>query len=103
MKKILLRSLMFAVFIGVVVWAASLLFHFSFSEWGFIIGFGLSVFLYFFNSSGGPLSSGANFEASQAGWKIQSDNEFKVNVGAFFYGSLLFTIASLVMTVIVYA
>jgi hypothetical protein len=68
----------------------------------FFIGLGLSIKLFFFNSSGGALSKGANFEVSEANWKIQKDNEMKTNVGAVFYGSVLFTILSFILMMITY-
>ncbi|MBN8210577.1 hypothetical protein JI666_17620 [Bacillus sp. NTK071] len=102
LKKVIGRSLLSTIILGLIVWAASALFSFSYLEWSFLIGLAISVVLYFFNSSGGLLSKGTNFEASQAGWKIQSDNELKVNVGAVFYGAVLYTIISLVVTIITY-
>jgi len=102
MKKVIGKAILASLIIGLIVWVASAFFSFSYFEWSFLIGIGLSVILYFFNSSGGILSDATNFEASQAGWKIQRDSEMKVNVGAVFYGSLLYTIISLIMTVIAF-
>ncbi|MFK3960030.1 hypothetical protein [Guptibacillus hwajinpoensis] len=102
MKKVIIRSVIASLVIGLLVWAASVFISFSFSEWSFFIALGLTIVLYFFNSSGGFLSKGATAEASEAGWKVQEDNELKVNVGAVFYGSVLFTIFSLVLTITTY-
>jgi hypothetical protein len=102
MKKIIVWSILLALIIGLIVWGASFIFSFSYSDWGFFIGLGLSVVTYFFNSSGGLLSNMANFEASEANWKIQNNNEVKANVGALFYGSVLYTIVTLIIMVISY-
>jgi hypothetical protein len=103
MKKFFTRtSLVTAVILAVAIWIGSLLFSFSFGEWSFFIGLGLTVGLFFFNSSGGALSKNATLGASQAGWKIQKDNELKSNVGSVFYGVLLFTIISFVVMMVTY-
>ncbi|MCA0173977.1 hypothetical protein LCD38_19410 [Bacillus sp. RAR_GA_16] len=96
------KSIVAALLIGLIVWAASALFSFSYVNWSFLIGIGLSVILYLFNSSGGVLSNVTNFEASQAGGKVQSDREMKVNVGVVFYGSVLYTMMSLILTIIAF-
>jgi hypothetical protein len=95
-------SFVSAVAIALIVWVASIIFSFSYGEWSFFIGLGLTVVLFFFNSSGGALSKGATLEASEAGWKIQKDNELKTNVGGVFYGSVLFTVISFFLMVITY-
>ncbi|GGK02523.1 hypothetical protein GCM10007063_26040 [Lentibacillus kapialis] len=42
-------------------------------------------------------------EASESGWKIQKENnELKVDVGVVFYGSVLYTIISLIVMIILY-
>jgi hypothetical protein len=102
LKKVIGKSFVSAAVIALIVWVASIIFSFSYSEWSFFIGLGLSVVLFFFNSSGGALSKGATLEASEAGWKIQKDNELKTNVGAVFYGSVLFTVISLFLMIITY-
>lgn len=95
-------SILFAIVIALVVWIASLILSFSFLEWSFFIGLGLSVLTYFFNSSGGLMSKGATFQASMTGFKIQNDDEMKANVGTIFYGSLIFTVTSFIVMVMTY-
>ncbi|MGM0852493.1 MAG: hypothetical protein ACQEWI_07765 [Bacillota bacterium] len=103
MKKFITRtSLVTAAILAIGIWIGSLLFSFSYGEWSFFIGLGITVGLFFFNSSGGALSKGAALEASEAGWKIQKDNELKTNVGSVFYGSVLFTLTSLIFMIITY-
>ncbi|WP_226659029.1 hypothetical protein [Pseudalkalibacillus hwajinpoensis] len=102
MKKDIGKSIVASLLIGLIVWAASAFFSFSYVNWSFLIGIGLSVILYLFNSSGGVLSNATNFEASQAGWKIQSERDMKVNVGAVFYGVVLYTMISLILTIIAF-
>ncbi|SFE07800.1 hypothetical protein SAMN05216238_10813 [Lentibacillus persicus] len=103
MKKVISWSILSSIIIGLVVWVTSIIFTFSYSEWSFFIGLALSVVLFFFNSSGGALSKGATLEASESGWKIQKENnELKVNVGVVFYGSVLYTIISLIIKIILY-
>jgi hypothetical protein len=102
MKKIILWSIITSIIIGLVVWTGSKIIPFSYSEWSFFIGLGLSAILFFFNSTGGILSKGATFEASQTSGKIQKDDGLKANVGAVFYGAVLYTIVSLVVTVFIY-
>ncbi len=102
MKKMIVWSILSAFTIGIIVWVASFIIPFSYVAWSWIIGLGLSVVIFFFNSSGGPSSAMANFEASEASGGIQKDNELRANVGAFFYGSVLYTIISLIYMVISY-
>jgi len=103
MKKFITRmSLITAAILAIAIWIGSLLFNFSYGEWSFFIGLGITVGLFFFNSSGGALSKGATLEASEAGWKIQKDNELKSNVGGVFYGAVLFTLISFVMMMVTY-
>ncbi|WP_254871237.1 hypothetical protein [Bacillus sp. Marseille-Q1617] len=102
MKKIIGKSFVSAAVIALIVWVASIIFSFTYGEWSFFIGLGLSVALFFFNSSGGALSKGATMEASEAGWKIQKDNELKANVGSVFYGSVLFNVISFFIMMITY-
>jgi hypothetical protein len=103
MKKLITRtSFVTAAVLAIAIWIGSLLFPFSYGEWSFFIGLGLTVGLFFFNSSGGALSKGATLGASEAGWKIQKDNELKSNVGSVFYGVLLFTIISFVVMMVTY-
>ncbi|WP_064090919.1 hypothetical protein [Rossellomorea aquimaris] len=102
MNKLIVGSLISSMAIAFIVWIGSMVFSFSYGEWSFFIGLGLSVVLFFFNSSGGALSKGATLEASEAGWKIQKDNELKANVGVFFYGSVLFTVISFIVMMIAY-
>lgn len=102
MKKLILKSIISSIAIGTIVWAASILMSFSFIEWSFFIGMGLSVVLFFLNSSGGSLSKGATFNASMMSRKIQKNTEMKTTLGPVFYGSVLFTIISFIMMIITY-
>ncbi|WP_409252097.1 hypothetical protein V1502_18690 [Bacillus sp. SCS-153A] len=102
MKKVIVTSLLSAVVIALVIWVTSIIFSYSYSEWGFFIGLGLTVVLFFFSSSGGALSKGATLDASESRWKIQEDNELKANVGGVFYGSVLFTVISFIFMIITY-
>jgi hypothetical protein len=102
MKKTIGGSILTSLVIGLIVWVTSMILSFPYSEWSFFIGLGLTVVMFFFNSSGGTLSKGATLEASEAGWKVQEDNELKSNVGVIFYGSLLYTFISLIFMVIMY-
>ena len=104
MKKNIVGTILSALVIALLVWIASMVFSFSFMDWGLFIGIGLSVVVFFFNSRGGALSKGAALEASEAAWKVQKDNnnELEAEVGYVFYGSLLFTIVSLVLILIKY-
>lgn len=98
MKKFITgTSIVTAAIIAFGIWIGSLLFSFSYGEWSFFIGLGITVGLFFFNSSGGALSKGATLEASEAGGKIQRDNQLKSNVGSVFYGAVLFTLISFVI------
>jgi hypothetical protein len=101
-KVIVVRTLLSAIKIGIIAWGVSFIFSFSYSEWSFFIGLGLSVVIFFFNSSGGALSKITTHQASESVWKIQKDNELKANVGAYFYGSLLYTIISLIAMILIY-
>jgi hypothetical protein len=103
MKKIIVWSILSALIIGIIVWCASVIFSFSYADWSFLIGLGLSVVIFFFNSSGGGLSNLATGESSEAIWKIQKDdNTPRANVGAIFYGSVLYTIFTLIVMTISY-
>jgi hypothetical protein len=102
MKKVIVRTIISAIIIGIIAWGASFIFSFSYSEWSFFIGLGLSVVIFFFNSSGGALSKITTHQASESVWKIQKDNELKANVGTVFYGSVLFTVISLIAMMIIY-
>ncbi|WP_409293141.1 hypothetical protein [Peribacillus sp. SCS-37] len=103
MKKTILWSFITAIIIGVVVWVASNVIPFTYSEWSFFIGLGLTIIIFFFNSSGGYFSKGATLEASQSSWQVQKDNnELKANVGGVFYGSVLYTVVNLILMTIMY-
>ncbi|MBW3112617.1 hypothetical protein KYJ26_12300 [Bacillus sp. MCCB 382] len=95
-------SVVTAAVMAIGIWIGSLLISFSYGEWSFFIGLGITVVLFFFNSSGGMLSKNATLDASQAGWKIQKDNELKSNVGSVFYGVLMFTGISFVVMIVTY-
>jgi hypothetical protein len=102
MKKLFFQSILSAVVFGLLTWGASGLFDFSFSEWSFFIGLGLSTVIFFFSSSGGALSKATTLDASLSMWKVQKDNELKANVGFIFYGSALFTLFSLILMLVTY-
>lgn len=103
MKKIVLWSIITSIIIGAVVWIVSEIVPFSYSEWSFFIGLGITIIMLLFNSSGGILSKGAALEASESTWKVQKEsNELKVNVGGVFYGALLYTIISFVVMIFIY-
>ena len=103
MKKIMQRTIITAIIIGAIVWVASEIIPFSYSEWSFFVGLGITLILFLFNSSGGSLSKGATLEASESTWQVQKDNnELKVNVGGVFYGAVLYTIVSLIFMVVIY-
>ena len=102
MKKNILGTIISALVIALLVWIASKILSFSYTEWSFFIGLGLSVILFFFNSRGGALSKGISLEASESNWKIERGNELEAEVGFVFYGSVLFTLFSLVLMLITY-
>ena len=103
MKKIIKWAIITSIIIGAVVWIASEIIPFSYSEWSFFIGLGITVIMFLFNSSGGFLSRGAALEASEASWQVHKENnELKVNVGGVFYGSVLYTIVSLIVMLVIY-
>ncbi|MCA1065728.1 hypothetical protein QTG56_00205 [Rossellomorea sp. AcN35-11] len=102
MKKNVGWAVVSAVVIGLLVWGASVLIPFPYSEWSFFIGLGLAVVLFYFSSSGGTLSKGATLEASEAVWKVQKENEMKTNVGGVFYGAVLYTVISFVVMIVTY-
>ncbi len=93
---------MTAVVIGVVVWIASLLVPFSYNVWSFFIGLGLSVVFFLSNSSGGAISKGANYAAALSTFQHQEEQELKTNLGGVFFGAVLYTLVSLVTTIVFY-
>lgn len=103
MKKIISWSLVTSIVIGLAVWIASVIVPFSYTEWSFFIGLGLTGILFFFNSSGGFSSKNATLAVSQSVWKVQKDdNELKFYGGGVFFGSVLYTVVSLVVMLVVY-
>ena len=103
MNKAIQRVIITSIIIAGIVWIAFIIIPFSYLEWCFFIGLGLTVIMFLFNSSGGFLSRGVTLEASEAAWKVQKDNnELKVNVGGVFYGVLLYTFVSLIVMLITY-
>jgi hypothetical protein len=100
LKKALGKVLVISVVIALIVWLASVIFSFSYSEWSFFIGLGITIVLLFLNSSGG--TSIANFEASESMWKIQKSDDLKINVGVVFYGSALYTVVSLIIMIVIF-
>lgn len=103
MKKIIQWALITSIIIALIVWIASEIIPFSYSEWSFFIGLGITVIMFLFNSSGGFLSRGATLEASEATWQVQKDdNKLTFNLGGIFYGTVLYTIVSLVVMLFIY-
>ena len=100
LKKFIGMIFITALIIAFLVWIASIIFSFSYSEWGFFIGIGLTIVILFLNSSGGTTMG--NYEASLSMWKIQKDEDLKVNVGVVFYGSVLYSINSFILMVFTY-
>ncbi|WP_421378244.1 hypothetical protein ACOJQI_12480 [Bacillus salacetis] len=100
MKKNVIGTVITAALLSMLVWLGSMMFLFSYNEWSFFIGFTLSVILFFFSSSGGMFSRMANYSVSRTYGKVQQDYELKANVGFVFYGTVLFTIISLVVQII---
>lgn len=95
MKKFIGKIVMTSLVIALIIWVASLVFSFSYMDYSFFIGGGLTIILFFANMSGGtPLS---NYEASEAIWKIQKTEDIKINVGVVFYSSLLYTVVSFII------
>ncbi|UOQ45621.1 hypothetical protein MUN89_06710 [Halobacillus salinarum] len=101
MKTTILYSVISAALIGLFVWLISKALHFSFQEWAFFIGLGITTVLLFFNSSGGLHTRWTNFGYSITHGR-QQEEDWKIDVGVLFYGSLIFTTASLVLMVIAY-
>lgn len=79
MKKVIVKTMFSAIIIGILVWVTSFIFSFSYGEWSLFIGLGLSVVIFFFNSSGGTLSKVATHHASESVWKIQKDLIFLIS------------------------
>lgn len=102
MKKNVSLSIVTSILIALLTWLASIIFSFSYGEWSFFIGLGLCVILFFFNSSGGPLSKVANQHASESVWKVQKDNEMTTSVGPVFYGTVLYTTSGFIVMLILY-
>ena len=95
MKKFMGKIVMNSLVIALIIWVASIVFYFSYMDYSFFIDGAFTVILFFANMSGGtPLS---NYEASEAIWKIQKTEDIKINVGAVFYGSLLYTVMSFII------
>lgn len=102
MKRIVQQSVVSAFVIGLVVWIASLLVPFSYIDWSFFIGLGLSVIFFLFNSSGGPTSKGVNYAAALSVFQRQEEEELKTDVGGVFFGSVLYTLVSFITMIFVY-
>ncbi|WP_156969562.1 hypothetical protein [Jeotgalibacillus campisalis] len=102
MKKTVVWSLITAAGVALAVWAASIFVPFSYGEWSFFIGLGLTIFLFFFSGSGGFFSRIATFNASASIGKVQDDNQFSAYLGGIFYGLLLYTVISLVLMLFLY-
>ncbi|MFD2042850.1 hypothetical protein ACFSTA_00845 [Ornithinibacillus salinisoli] len=73
MKQIVSYTILTSFIIALIIWIASIIVSFSYVEWIFFIGLGLSVVLFFFNSSrgvfayirGGSLTTGLTFETNK--------------------------------------
>ncbi|MDG5471183.1 hypothetical protein P6709_05440 [Jeotgalibacillus sp. ET6] len=102
MKKSIALSVITAAVVGLLIWAASTLVPFSYGEWSFFIGLGLTVLFFFFSGSGGFLSKMATFQASATVGKVQEDNEHNAYLGGIFYGLVLYTFVSLIVMLIIY-
>ncbi|MBA2176118.1 hypothetical protein H0266_14570 [Halobacillus locisalis] len=102
MKRLILKSVVSSLLISLIVWVASLLVPFSYNVWSFFIGLGLSVFLFLFNSSGGSISKGANYAATLSIFQVQEEEALKTNLGSVFFGSVLYTIVSLITMIVIY-
>ncbi|MFZ0371547.1 MAG: hypothetical protein WAM07_18270 [Halobacillus sp.] len=102
MKRVIQQSVVSAVVIGLVVWIASLLVPFSYIDWSFFIGLGLTVIFFLFNSSGGTISKGVNYAAALSAFQRQEEEELKTNLGGVFFGSVLYTLVSLIAMIFVY-
>jgi len=102
MNKTAIGAICTAIVIGLVVWTASRLVPFSYNEYSFFIGLGASILLFFFSSSGGVFSRAATMDASEAVWKVQKVEKSKVSVGGVFYGTVLYTVISLILMIALY-
>jgi len=100
--RIIRHSVVSALLIGLVVWIASLFVPFSYLDWSFFIGMGLSVVIFLFNSSGGSLAKGVNFAAALSVFQRQEEEELKTNLGGVFFGAVLYTLVSLITMIFVY-
>ncbi|KQU63181.1 hypothetical protein ASG66_01865 [Bacillus sp. Leaf406] len=102
MKKTVVLATCTAIVMGLVVWTSSRLVPFSYTEYSFFIGLGVSIVLFFFSSSGGVFSRAATMDASEAVWKVQKVEKSKVSVGGVFYGTVLYTVMSLILMIALY-
>ncbi|WJV18236.1 hypothetical protein QU593_19210 [Rossellomorea marisflavi] len=102
MNKTAIWAICTAIVMGLVVWTASRLVPFSYNEYSFFIGLGASILLFFFSSSGGVFSRAATMDASEAVWKVQKVEKSKVSVGGVFYGTVLYTVMSLILMIALY-
>ncbi|WP_347320475.1 hypothetical protein [Rossellomorea sp. RS05] len=102
MKKTVVWAICTAIVMGLVVWTSCRLIPFSYTEYSFFIGLGVSIVLFFFSSSGGVFSRAATMDASEAVWKVQKVEKSKVTVGGLFYGTVLYTVISLIFMIALY-
>lgn len=102
MNKTAIWAICTAIIMGLVVWTASRLVPFSYNEYSFFIGLGASILLFFFSSSGGVFSRAATMDASEAVWKVQKVEKSKVTFGGLFYGTVLYTVISLIFMIALY-
>jgi hypothetical protein len=102
LKKTVVWAICTAIVMGLVVWTSSRLIPFSYTEYSFFIGLGVSIILFFFSSSGGVFSRAATMDASEAVWKVHKVEKSKVSVGGVFYGTVLYTVISLILMIALY-
>lgn len=102
MKKTVVWAICTAIVMSLVVWTSSKLVPFSYTEYSFFIGLGVSIVLFFFSSSGGVFSRAATMDASEAVWKVQKVEKSKVNVGGVFCGTVIYTVISLILMIALY-
>lgn len=101
MKKIL-SFLSGPLIIAIITYIISSKFQMKFIDLFFTMGLIASVLIYFFSSSGGLISKHTNRQIQgQTGLKVKQD-ENKFHSSFFFYGSVLYTVVSLIVTVIYY-
>ncbi len=103
MKKMISWAIITAIIIGLAVWIASELLSFSYTEWSFFIGLGLTGIVFLFTSSGGFLSRNLTLDVSETVLRVQKDdNQFQFNGSGVFYGAVLYSLVSLLVMLFIY-